>query len=273
MKKILILFDGEHFSEGAFNFVRRLNEINPVLLTGVFLPSTDYTDVMIYYLGGMAGPLYVPSVDTDTDTIKANVDKFKALCVQHGIEHTVHDSIMGTIVDGVKKETRYADLLVLSSETFYSNLGRLTQQEYLKETMHHTECPVVIVPEQYDFPGKAIMAYDGSSSSVFAIKQFAYLFPEFSDMSSLVVFASEKEETMPDSSYIQELAGRHFSNLSFFKLDAEARKYFNTWLTDNKGAMLVAGSFGRTGVSEMFRNSFILEVVKDHKLPIFVAHK
>ena len=37
MKKVVIAFDGNHFSEGAFEFVRRLNELQPILLTGVFL--------------------------------------------------------------------------------------------------------------------------------------------------------------------------------------------------------------------------------------------
>ena len=39
MKKILIAFDGTHFSDGAFEFARRVNELQPILLTGVFLPQ------------------------------------------------------------------------------------------------------------------------------------------------------------------------------------------------------------------------------------------
>jgi hypothetical protein len=39
MKKILIAFDGIHFSKSAFEFAKKLNEVSPVLLTGVFLPQ------------------------------------------------------------------------------------------------------------------------------------------------------------------------------------------------------------------------------------------
>jgi hypothetical protein len=37
MKKILLAFDGEHFSEGAFEFASSLNRKERILLTGVFL--------------------------------------------------------------------------------------------------------------------------------------------------------------------------------------------------------------------------------------------
>ena len=40
MKKILLAFDVTDFSEGIFEFARaRLNELHPVLLTGVFFTS------------------------------------------------------------------------------------------------------------------------------------------------------------------------------------------------------------------------------------------
>jgi len=272
MKKILLLFDGSHFSEGAFNYALHISQTQPVLLTGVFLPSVDYTDTMIYYLGGVSGPLYVPTLDTDSDTMEQNAERFKALCTKHHIEHRVHTSISGSIIEGIKKETRYADVMILSSETFYSNLGKATQEGYLEDTMHKAECPVIVVPEQYKMPKSIILAYDGSHASVFAIKQFAYLFPEMQDLSTVVVYASEGDGQLPDMPYIEELAARHFKDLTFFKLEADPKKYFTTWMTGRGSALLVTGSFGRSGLSELFRRNFAEEVIDEHKLPVFIAH-
>jgi hypothetical protein len=42
MKKIILAFDGANFSEGSFNFARKMNEISPILLTGIFLPQVNY---------------------------------------------------------------------------------------------------------------------------------------------------------------------------------------------------------------------------------------
>lgn len=41
MKKILLAFDSSNFSKGAFEFVLRLNDIQPVLATGVFIPKVS----------------------------------------------------------------------------------------------------------------------------------------------------------------------------------------------------------------------------------------
>lgn len=273
MKKVLIVFDGEHFSRAAFDFACRLNEQQPVLLTGVFLPSVDYMDMMIYYLGGFDAPLYYPAADTGTENIGATIAQFRASCEKHHIEHRVHEQIAGAIVEVIRKETRYSDLLLLSSDLFYSNLSKGAQKEYLNDTLHGAECPVVLLPEQYDFPQSLILAYDGSESSVFAIKQFAYLFPWLSLLDTTVVYVSGKEKELPDAGYIQEFAVRHFPTLSFSKLEAGSRKFFESWIAGLQAPLLVAGSFGRSAFSELFRRSFIRDVVEARRLPVFVAHK
>ena len=91
--------------------------------------------------------------------------------------------------------------------------------------------PLLLVPEKFDFPESIILAYDGSENSVFAIKQFAYLFPELSNRQTLLVYANDDaEEDFPDKIQIEELAARHFSNLTLFKLDVNPKKYFSTWI-------------------------------------------
>ena len=61
---------------------------------------------------------------------------------------------------------------------FYENIGIHSSYDYLKDVLHDVACPVLLVPEKFDFPESVILAYDGSEESVYAIKQFAYLFPE-----------------------------------------------------------------------------------------------
>lgn len=271
MKKVLAVFDGAHFSESSLRFISRLNELSPVLLTGIFLPSIDYTDVMVYYLS-MSAPLYYPDVIDDESAIKTNIKKFEAYCIQHNIEYRIHSDYQVKALPAIKKETRYADLLVLSSELFYENLGEISQKEYLKDTLHKAECPIILVPESYAFPQSIIIAYDGSETAVFALKQFSYLFPELSNLSTVVVYASTNNDSIPDLAYMKELAARHFKDVSFYKLEAEPKKYFATWIADKGDALLVNGAFGRNSFSELLHKNFSWQVIKDHKLPIFMAH-
>jgi nucleotide-binding universal stress UspA family protein len=278
MNKILLAFDGAHFSEGAFEFARRMNEINPVLLTGVFLPQVDYVD-SLSYADGVNGRVFSPMVESYKSEITGkNIKKFETLCQKNSIEYTVHKKVHKNFSDSalaeLKKETRFADLLVIGSESFYKNLGVEETNEYLKRALHGVECPVIVVPEKFNYPMHNIFAYDGSRSSAYAIKQFAYLFPEFLDNKTMLVYAKkEGEEEIPDEVNIEELVARHFPDISITKLDLDPEKGFPAWLSEKRSAIIVSGSFGRSSFSLLFKESFITGVIKDHQVPVFIAHR
>jgi hypothetical protein len=72
--------------------------------------------------------------------------------------------------------------------------------------------------------------------------------------------------------YIEELAARHFPDLTIMKLNLNPKEFFTDWLTNVKNAMLITGAKGRNGFSEFFRRSFVARIIKEHRLPVFVAH-
>ena len=273
MKKVLLAFDGINFSEGAFEFARRMNQQSPVMIAGIFLPQVDYANLWSY-AEGVAHTTFIPLVEEETtNIIQKNISRFESLCQKNGIEYKVHKDFFDLAMSAVKKETRFADLLIIGSESFYKTLGTDEPNDSLKDALHRSECPVLIVPEKFDFPETNILAYNASRGSVYAMKQFAYLFPEFSDNETLLVYAKEEDETdVPDESYITELAGRHFANLTLMKLQIDPKKSFDTWIEDRKAAILVTGAFGRSGLSQIFKKSFITDVIKDHQMPVFIAH-
>jgi hypothetical protein len=163
---------------------------------------------------------------------------------------------------------------VLSGELFYKGVIENNQFDYLRDALHAAESPVVIVPEHYQFPETNILAYDGSAESVYAIKQFAYIFPEFTNNPTLLVYADNEEDAdFPSKQHIVELATQHFKNLTFHKLEVASKKYFRTWIEDRNGSILVSGSFSRSVFSQMFRKSFVADIIKNHKIPVFIAHK
>lgn len=274
MKKILLAFDGTHFSEGAFEFARRMNENSPVLLTGVFLPQIDYANVWSY-AGGTAGNLFIPLFeDEDAEAVQKNIARFESLCQKSGIDYRVHKNFFDFALPGLKKETRFADLMIIGSESFYENLGINQPNESIKDALHASECPVLVVPEKFQYPERNILTYNGSDDSVYAIKQFTYLFPELCRNTTLLVYAKEEAgKELPDEVYIEELAARHFPDLTLMNLPVNPKKYFETWASEKKGSILISGSFSRSVFSQMFKKSFVTDVIRDHKLPVFIAHR
>ena len=274
MKKVLIAFDGIHFSKSAVEFAKKLHEINPILLTGIFLPQISYANVWSYG-DGIGGPLFVPSLDdSETEAIEKNIVAFEDLCKRNDIEFRVRKDFTDLALPELKKESRFADLMIIGSETFYENMGTGDPNTYLKDALHGIECPAVIVPNNFTFPLNNILAYDGSESSVFAIKQFIYLLPELvNNKTMLINIISDDEKNIPDEAYIEELTARHFKDLTITKLEIDSKKYFSTWIADRGASILVSGAFGRSSFSNVFRKSFIADVIKQHKVPVFVSHK
>jgi nucleotide-binding universal stress UspA family protein len=275
MKKILLAFDGRHFAEGALRFAKKLNEKSPILLTGAFLPQIDYANLWSYSGGGLSGSSYIPLVeDADAKAVKENISRFENFCKTGGIKYSVHKDYFDFALPELKRESRYADLLIISSEVFYGQAGTEAPNEYIREALHKVECPVVIVPEKFEFPDSNILMYDGSESSVHAIRQFAYLFPEMCGNQTILVYATERnDKDFPDEINIKELVTHHFPHTIWFRLEAAPKAHFTAWLEERKGSILVSGAFGRSGLSMLFKKSFITDAISEHWLPVFVAHK
>jgi len=271
MKKIIIPFDGGNFSNGAFSFACRMHEINPILLAGIFLPKVDFSQ-FFFFPAAFAGPAYIPmQEDFEEENIENNVEEFVALCKKNNIEYRVHKDLYDSAIPQLIKETRFADIMIIGSEVFYT-IGTAGPIEYLKAALHNTECPVMIVPEKFNSPSQIILAYDGSESSVYAIKQFSYLFPELCSLDTILVYSGNEKHNIPDESLIKELASSHFENLTINKISGEDKKNFNEWLMEHSNPLLISGSFSRSDISELFNKSFVINTIKEHKTPIFIAH-
>lgn len=272
MKKIIIPFDGGNFSKGAFSFACNINDRNPILLTGIFLQAVNYTP-LFFFPSAFAAPLYVPvNEGVDEGVSKNNIEEFKRLCDKNNIKYKVHEDLDESALPQLMKETRFADIMIIGSEVFYSNItnGPL---EYLLHALHATECPVIIVPEKFNFPSHIILAYDGSESSVYAIKQFSNLFPELCSLKTMLVYAGDEKHDIPDDQLIEEFAVCHFEDLTINKIPEKDKNHFNEWLAEQSNPLLVSGSFSRSDISQLFNRSFIIKTIKDHKTPVFIAHR
>lgn len=275
MKKVIIAFDGKHFSQGALNIAEYLNEQEPILLTGIFLSAVDYRDIIGVGAVGLGGPVFMPTLEKeDEDIIKESIAHFETVCQHKGFEYRVHKDNELFALEELITETRFADLLIISGENFYMNVGEKQPNDYMQRVLHKSECPVIVVPENYELPTNIVLTYDGGEESVYAIKQFAYVLPELCNLETTVFFASHKEEELPERDRISELAARHFKNLTLQRMDIiKPQKMFHEWISEKRGSMVVSGSFARSGLSESIRKSFIYETIAEHRIPVFIAHK
>lgn len=272
MKKILLPFEGSNFPTETLEFSKRLNELSPIMLTGAFVPEVDYAQ-LLSATGGMAGVAYIPPMEDEGEIIEKNSARLEDFCRLNNIRHAIHTDRLDFALPSIRQETRFADLLVLSSQHFFENINPQQPNAYMKEILHTTECPVMLLPEEFDLPDNIVLAYDGSPSSVYAIKQFIYLFPELLNRPATLVYLSEKAaDKFPDEALITELVGQHFRELHLLRLKTTAHDFFKTWIPSRETPWLVTGSYGRSDISLLFSKSFIAEMIRDHRIPVFMAH-
>ncbi|HWB91612.1 MAG TPA: hypothetical protein VG605_07160, partial [Puia sp.] len=127
----------------------------------------------------------------------------------------------------------------------------------VKEILHTTECPILLVPEKIEMPGSIILAYDGSAASVHAIREFSHLFPEFSGLpATLVYLGGSKDATFPDRENIEELVSCYFTEVRLLQLHMDHKDFFSRWLPAQERSWLVTGSYGRSDLSLLFSKSF-----------------
>jgi hypothetical protein len=272
MKKILVAFEGTHFPQGALDFVVQLNKQHPVVVAGVFAPIFEISSLWSH--GTIdSGPLIVPTAsDEETQVMRKNLKLFEQHCTLNGIRFIIHKDYFDFATDELERESRFADLLIIgndNSKTFPLGLSL----DDLTLVAHKVECPILIVPDKFEYPRHVLLAYDGSESSVFAIKQFYYVLSEFRDKETLLAYVNRDEEKdIPHKKEMIELVSAHYSSLEITKLPFE-KKFFHTWLQERPATLVVCGSFARSGISNMVKRSFVKDILAEGTHPIFIAHK
>ncbi len=276
MKKVIIALDGEHFPKGAFEFASFINTQNEILLAGVFLSPVDYSRLMAY-TGAGEGMAIMPEwlmKNDDEAIINKNIQLFEDACIAEGLHYRVHKDNDLMALSSLVEETRFADILLVSSELFFKNVGASQPNYYLEEVLKRSECPVMLVPENFKEPQQVVLSYDSGESATFAIKQFAYLFPELGKKETILVSMSDGiAEDLPEYEMITELLTHHYPDLKIENLPGKGKQQFVEWLNRQPESFVVMGAFSRSALSTLFKKSFATNVIHDIKMPLFISHK
>ena len=272
MKKILFICDGDHFSEGAFRFIRKLRENETLFVKGLFFTEVDTDQLVAVGFIPNSGP-YAKMREEESLSLKKSQEKFSGLCNEHGIRFQVHPNHSSWDKDLFIRESRFADLVVISEQLFSNAIFDIQPNYYMVEALHSSECPVMVIPDNFESIDRLAIAYDGGKEAMFALKQFAYLFPELTSLPAEFVHASdETSERVPDHDLLLEYTGIHFESLHTSRLHFDPKKYFSAWLENKKNVCLVAGSYSRSSLSNTFRQSFSDRIIAEKACPVFISH-
>lgn len=263
MEKILLAIDAQNPDKNSLEFACFLARLTKSTLTGIFLDNSALEEATI---GDNSGET------AQSGLTERNIRWFNEKCIGEETKHDLHTD-SGIPIDELIIESRYADLVIVDSETSFNRPYEGSPTKFVKDFLNQAECPVVVAPESFEGIDEIVLAYNGSSSSVFAIKQFSYLFPQLSDKKVSVIQVSEREKwNEQEKNKLAEWLKDHYRRFDFISLKGEADTALFDYLWKRKNVFLVMGAYGRGSISQFFKKSRAELIIRTLTQPVFIAH-
>lgn len=278
MKKFIAAFDSLNFSDSTLNYAVYFSRHCNAHLVGVFLEDFtrhSYSMSDITRHEGSSFETHVEEMDEqDQEARKNSISRFGEICSRSGVEYSIHRD-RNLAMQELQHESIYADLLIIGSGESMSRYEEAAPTRFIRSLLNDVQCPVVLVPENYQPIDKFILLYDGEPSSVYAVRTFSYLFESVKNVETEIVCVKAPEESLhvPDNRLIKEFVKRHYPKADYVVLkgfpEDEIVKYV---LLEKKDPMIILGAYRRGHFSRLFRQSMADYLIQKIKVPLFIAH-
>lgn len=268
MKRILAVVDAVHFREeqlDAFQYVAGLlkGSLKVLLLeneTGRVLPAD-----------GLLEETPAETKDGNTEPV-IDIQQLQHECRERGMVAELQRG-RGIALKEVVRESRFADLLLIDRRTSLNNLFHADAPGFIKDLPADAQCPVLVLPDQTGLFNEVVFAYNGSYSSVYAIREFMQLFPHMSSKKATVLYVPEKGiPIIPNEQLLKEYLHLYFTNVTVLVQnglpDAEIRRF----LQDKKNCVAVMGAYGRNTFSRFFNPGNARNMLRTLNVPVFITH-
>lgn len=277
MKKIIAAFDSLRFSESTMQYALHLAKQYDAHVVGVFLQESTRIGYAVYATmvrDSASGKTIFDEIDlADKAATEKSIAEFEAGCQKEKINYTVHRDKKNAL-DELLHETIFADLLVIDAWETFSYIESSLPGWFIKNVIHHVHCPVLVVPKKFYPITKLVLLYDGSPSSVHAIKMFNYILPEMRNHETKMLSAKEDASSLhlPDNRLIKEWMKRHYHRVTYQVLGGYEKDIAAMLKTEDPGTLVITGAYHRSSLSMWFHKSLADLLMREVKAPLFIAH-
>jgi nucleotide-binding universal stress UspA family protein len=277
MKKIIAAFDGLKYAESTRDYAIQLAKQTNAHLVGVYLDDPTYTSYKIYdnATTEVVSEHKLQKLEAkDKLTREIAAQDFEQACKQASVQFTVHHDRNIAGLD-LKHESIYADLLIINSGETLTHYSETVPTRFIRDLLIDVQCPVLVVPKKYKPVDKIILLYDGEPSSVYALKMFSYILPKLKELDTEVITVNPVNTTLhvPDNKLMKEFMKRHYPKATFTVIQGiPEEEIVQALKLQSEHALVVLGAYKRGAVSRWLRESIADILLKELKLPLFIAH-
>lgn len=274
MKKMIVALDGLKYSESAASYAIHLAKQSNSFLAGIFLDDFTYHSYRVYDLIESGGEEKVILEETDKAVRAESVSLFENACEEAGISFAVHHD-QSIALQELLHESIYADLLIIDGKETLTHYTERSPSRFIRDVLAESQCPVVVVPSTYRVMDKVILLYDGSPSSVYAIRMFSYAFPILKQLETEVLTVKDPASSiqLPDNRLLKEFMRQHYPKATYTVLKGNAEAEIVEHLKKQfSQTMVVLGAYQRGMVSRWLKTSMADVLIRELHSPLFIAH-
>lgn len=166
------------------------------------------------------------------------------------------------------RKTSFSDLFLLDDFFLHDYCQKGDDQLY--RLLLKIECPVLINPVNLGQVLNILIIFDGTKSSVKAIKDFVYLFEPVVQDKSITVFSMspETEDEIAQERYLMHYLKSNFKDIGIQITDSEiVEKELTKFIKAASNPLLVMGASGFEPVCE----SGVINQVCEQHIPVFLS--
>ena len=246
-------------------------------LTGIIMETMEHESIYVSDSPESKGFRHVmESTDMPDNAVVrrqtvALAERFHEACISRDVTPLIHKD-RGLPFEELVLETRFADLLLLDARTDYPAPAPGAPSNFVKHMLAESQCPVLVLPEGRHEIQELIFTYDGQASSMHAIKQFSYLFPQWRHLPAVVVQAEERTGDITYKHNLQEWMNERYTSVRYEFHERPASGVLMEHAFGRSNSMVVMGAYGRKGLSALVKRSEGDALLKITNQPTFISH-
>jgi hypothetical protein len=279
MKKIIAVVDPFSFSEDQlihFNAIAKLLEgkLSVVFLENVVGEILPLAKTIPYgaYPTFSYGEIDWKSLEERKKLIKDKVKLFYTICQDKNIAADLHEE-EGVPLQETIKESRFADLLLINNDTTLTRKSETNPPKFVKDVLRDAQCPVLVLSSQQTEIDELVFAYNGSFSSMYAIRQFSCLAKNITSKKVTVLYVDENDSgKVEEDELLKDYLGHHYNNWEIKLLRGDPPLEIMNYLMHKPGCLITMGAYGRSKFSQFFNESNAEEILHTLNTNVFITH-
>jgi nucleotide-binding universal stress UspA family protein len=277
MKRIIAAIDGLKFSDSTVKYAVHIAQQVNAKVVGVFLEDTSYHSYKMYELIAHEDLLPERRAGYDRKDQKQREEailNFKDICAGERVECSIHHDRNIPLTE-LLHESIYADLLIIDSSQSLTYCEEATPTRFIKDLLSEAQCPVLVVPKEFNPIHKLTLLYDGEPSSVFAIRMFSYVLSTFKNQPTEVISVSHsgKADHHIDNRLMKEFMKQHYPKAEYTVLIGDPETEIIDQLREQgRNMVIILGAYRRGTVSRWLKASMADTLMEELKVPLFIAH-